>query len=78
MHSFEVDIRIYQPENSEHHFRGLTNPDGYRKRMHQLACYMTLSLFLVLFKIFSYYKKMLVAVFLGYNQYWPGGWMFYV
>ena len=55
MHSFEVDIRICQPENrdvrrGEHHFRGLSNPDVNRKRMHQLFCY----LFLVLFKIFSY------------------------
>ena len=50
MHSFEVDIRICQPENSdvhrgEHHFRGLTNPDVNLKRIHQLFCYMTLSLF---------------------------------
>ena len=30
---------------SEHHFQGLTNPDVNRKRMHQLFCYMTLSLF---------------------------------
>ena len=50
MHSFLVNIRICQPENSdvhrgEHHFRGLTNPDVNRKRMHQLCCYMTLSLF---------------------------------
>ena len=27
MHSFEVNIRICQPANSEHHFRGLPNPD---------------------------------------------------
>ena len=52
MHSFEVNIRICQPENSDvrrgEHFRGLTNPDVNRKRMHQLFCYMTLfSLFLV-------------------------------
>ena len=45
MHSFDINIRICQPENSEHHFRGLTNPDVNRKRMHQLFCYMTLSLF---------------------------------
>ena len=53
MHSFEVYIRICQPENSDvhrgkaevNHFRGLTNPDVNRKRMHQLFCYMTLSLF---------------------------------
>ena len=44
MHSFEVNIRICQPENGEHHFRGLTNPDVNRKRMHQLFGYMTLSL----------------------------------
>ena len=39
MHSFEVDIRICQPETrrsrGEYHFRGLTNPDVNRKRMHQ-------------------------------------------
>ena len=29
----------------EHHFGGLTNPDVNRKRMHQLFCYMTLSLY---------------------------------
>ena len=45
MRSFEVGIRICQPENSEHHFRGLTNPDVNQKGMHQLFCYMTLSLF---------------------------------
>ena len=53
MHSFEVNIRICKPENSDvhrgkaevNHFRGLTNPDINRKRMHQLFCYMTLSLF---------------------------------
>ena len=45
MHSFEVNIRICQPENSEHYFRGLTNPDVNIKRMHQLFRYMTLSLF---------------------------------
>ena len=34
---------------------GLTFPDVNLKRMHQLFCYMTLSLFLlVLFKVFSY------------------------
>ena len=27
-------IRICQPENSKDHFRGLTNPDVNRKRMH--------------------------------------------
>ena len=41
MHSFEVNIRICQPENSdvyrgEHHFRGLTNPDVNQKSRHQL------------------------------------------
>ena len=45
MHSFEVNFRICQAKNSEHHFRGLTNPDVNRKRMQQLFCYMTLSLF---------------------------------
>ena len=60
MHSFEVDIRICQLENSEYHFRGLTNPDVDRKRMHQLFCYITLSsLFLALFKAFSYYINLL-------------------
>ena len=60
MHSFEVNIRICQPENSDvrgqHHFRGFTNPDVNRKRKHQLFCYLTLnvSLFLVLYKVFSY------------------------
>ena len=44
MHSFEVNIKICQPENSDVH-RGLTNPDVNRKRMHQLFCYMKLSLF---------------------------------
>ena len=52
MHSFEVDIRIFQPKNwcsprrirGEHHFR-LTDPDVNWKRMQQLFCYMTLSLF---------------------------------
>ena len=33
MHSFEVNTRICQHENSEHHFRGLTNPDVNRKRI---------------------------------------------
>ena len=59
MHSFEVNIRICQPEKvmsteakprwiclGGHHFRGLTNPDVNRERMHQLFCYMTLSPFL--------------------------------
>ena len=54
MHSFEVDIRICQPENSDVHrgevevnitFEGWPNTDVNRKRMHQLFCYMTLSLF---------------------------------
>ena len=44
MHSFEVNIRICQPENSDvhqgeavvnHHFQGLTNPDVNRKRKNQ-------------------------------------------
>ena len=34
MHSFEVNIRICQPENSEHHFQGLIDPDVNQKRMH--------------------------------------------
>ena len=45
MHSFEVNIKICQRENSdvhrveaegEHRFLGSTNPDVNRKRMHQL------------------------------------------
>ena len=45
MHSFEVNIRICQPENSDVHrgeasvnitVLGLTNPDVNLKRMHQL------------------------------------------
>ena len=44
MHSLEFNIRICQPENSDVH-RGLPNPVVNRKRMHQLFCYMTLSLF---------------------------------
>ena len=45
MHSFEVNIRICQPEKvmstealrlGGHHFLGLTNPDVNLKRMHQL------------------------------------------
>ena len=35
MNSFDINIRIGQPENSEHHVRGLTNPDVNLKRMHQ-------------------------------------------
>ena len=62
MHSFEVDIRICQHENSDVH-RGKAEVNitfvGWlilmlTKKIHQLFCYMTLSLFLVLFKIFSY------------------------
>ena len=48
MHSFEVIIRICQPENSDVDralFLTLTNPDVNRKRTHQLFCYMTLSPF---------------------------------
>ena len=46
VHSFEVNIRIFQPENSDvHHFRGLTNPDVNQKKMYQLFCYNTLSFF---------------------------------
>ena len=52
VHSFSVNIRVCQPENSdlqrgEIHFRGLTTPDINRKRMHQLFCYMTLHVSLV-------------------------------
>ena len=45
MHSFEVNIRICQPEKvmsteakslGGHHFLGLTNPGVNLKRMHQL------------------------------------------
>ena len=70
MHSFEVDVRISQPENSDVH-RGevisVTFEGVNRKRMHLLFCYMTLSLFLVYLKYFHIYKKkMFVAVFLCY------------
>ena len=44
MHSFEFNIRICQPENSEHYFRGLINPNVNRKRIYPFFCYMTLSL----------------------------------
>ena len=59
MHSFEVNIRICPSENSgvrrgEHHFRGLTNPDVNRKNAPIVFLYDTVSLFLVLFKVFSY------------------------
>ena len=53
MHSFEVNIWICQPENSEHHFSGLENPDVNRKRTSIVLLYDTVSLFLVLFKVFS-------------------------
>ena len=43
MHSFEVNIRICQPKNS----------DVHRGKKHVLL-YDTVSLFLVLFKVFSY------------------------
>ena len=69
MHSFENN-RICQSKNSdvhrgevevqgEYHFRGLTNPDVNRKRMHRLLSYMTLhvSLFLVLFKYFHKFTQ---------------------
>ena len=44
MHSFEVNIKICQPENNDVHRAeagvnitfGVTNPDDNRKRMHQL------------------------------------------
>ena len=60
MHSFEVNIRICQTENSDfhrgkHHFRGLTYPDINLKRMHLLVCYMTLSLFSCFIKFFHIY-----------------------
>ena len=42
---YTIDAFFCQPENSDAHFRGLTNPDVNRKRMHPLFCYMTLSLF---------------------------------
>ena len=60
MHSFELIIRICQPENSDVNralFLTLTNPDVNRKRMHQLFCYMTLSLFSYSYlKYFYIYK----------------------
>ena len=56
MHSFEVNIRICQPKNSEHHFRGLTYPDVNQKKNAPIVLlYDTVSLFLVLFKVFSYF-----------------------
>ena len=61
MHSFEVNIRICQPENSEHHFQGLTNPDVNPKRMHHLFCYMPLLGFSQIFlKYFHNYEFMQV------------------
>ena len=54
MHSFEVNIRICQPENSDVHrgeaevnitFEGWLILMLTKKRMHQLFCYMTLSLY---------------------------------
>ena len=32
---------------------GFTNPDVNLKRMHQLFCYMTVSLYLVLFQLYN-------------------------
>ena len=40
--------------------------------------YDTVSLFLVIFKIFSYLLKKFVTVFLDYNQCLPGGIMVFV
>ena len=66
MHSFQVNIRICQPKNSdvhqgkargEHHFPGLTDPDVNQKSRHQLFCYVTLSLFLNFYiNFFHIYK----------------------
>ena len=57
MYYFEVDIRVCQTENSDVHrgeaLRGLTNPEVIRKRMHQLFCYMTLSLFSLFYLKYS-------------------------
>ena len=43
--TLESDVHQGNPPRQSrggHHFRGLTNPDVNRKRMHQLFCYMTL------------------------------------
>ena len=64
MHSSGVDFRICQSENSEvhrgkangeHHFQGLTYPDVNRKKNIPIVLlYNTVSIFLVLIKVFSY------------------------
>ena len=61
MHSFEVDIRICQPKNSEHHFQGLTNPDVNRKSF----LYDTVSLFLVLFKVFGAIRLLRLVIYVS-------------
>ena len=53
MHSFEVNIRIYQSKNSgvhrgKHHFRGLTNPDVTKKNAPIALLYDTVSFYLIL------------------------------
>ena len=64
MHSFEVDIRICQPENSDvHRSKAEVNIalEGWlilmlteKKNAPIVLLYDTVSLFLVLFKVFSY------------------------
>ena len=65
MHSFEVDIRICQPENSDvHQGEAEVNItlEGWliliitEKNAPIVLLYDTFFLFLVLFKVFSYYK----------------------
>ena len=62
MLSFEVNIRICQPENrdvhpDEHQVRGLTNPDVNQEEFTNCFLYDTVSLFLCLFKVVSYYSR---------------------
>ena len=63
MHSFEVNIRICQPKNSDVHwseaevnitFESLQKFDVNWKRMQQLFCYVTLSLFFLFYIVFTY------------------------
>ena len=61
MHSFAVDIRICQPENSD---GGLTNPDVMKNNALIVLLFDTVSLFLVLFKVFSYLYIYLSQMFL--------------
>ena len=55
MHSFEVDIRICQPENSDvHQGKAEVNITFEKKNAPIVLLYGTVSLFQVLFKVFSY------------------------